>query len=82
MPGIMDRTPIPSEDHLSFEAALARLQEIVQDLENDQMDLEASILAYEEGLKLARYCLEQLRTAELRIQQLSLDGEAHPENLD
>ncbi|AEN72761.1 Exodeoxyribonuclease 7 small subunit [Rhodothermus marinus SG0.5JP17-172] len=76
----MDRTPTPSNDHLSFEAALARLQEIVQHLEDDRLDLEASILAYEEGLKLARYCLEQLRTAELRIQQLSLDGEAHPES--
>ncbi|WP_397547552.1 exodeoxyribonuclease VII small subunit [Rhodothermus marinus] len=76
----MDRTLTPSEDHLSFEAALARLQEIVQHLEDDRLDLEASILAYEEGLKLARYCLEQLRTAELRIQQLSLDGEDHPES--
>ncbi len=76
----MDRTPTPSDDHLSFEAALARLQEIVQHLEDDRLDLEASILAYEEGLKLARYCLEQLRTAELRIQQLSLDGEDNPKS--
>lgn len=78
----MDRTPTPSADHLSFEAALARLQEIVQHLEDDRLDLEASILAYEEGLKLARYCLEQLRTAELRIQQLSLDDENHPESTE
>ncbi len=78
----MDHTPIPSDDHLSFEAALTRLQEIVQHLEDDRLDLEASILAYEEGLKLARYCLEQLRTAELHIQQLSLDGEDHPESPD
>ncbi len=78
----MDRTPTPSTDHLSFEAALARLQEIVQHLEDDRLDLEASILAYEEGLKLARYCLEQLRTAELRIQQLSLDDENHPESTE
>jgi len=77
----MDRTPPTlSDDHLSFEAALARLQEIVQHLEDDRLDLEASILAYEEGLKLARYCLEQLRTAELRIQQLSLDGEDNPKS--
>ncbi len=78
----MDPTPTLSNGPLSFEAALARLQEIVQHLEDDRLDLESSMLAYEEGLRLARYCLEQLRTAELRIQQLSLDGKDNLENAD
>lgn len=69
----MDTTPTPSERPLSFEAALQRLEQIVRYLEADQLDLEASIQAYEEGIKLARHCMQQLRTAELRIQQLSLD---------
>jgi exodeoxyribonuclease VII small subunit len=62
--------------NLSFEAALERLEKIVQLLENGRLDLEASIMAYEEGMQLARYCLAQLQAAELRIQELSTDGEA------
>ncbi|CAM3299710.1 exodeoxyribonuclease VII small subunit [Rhodothermus bifroesti] len=60
--------------NLSFEAALERLEEIVRLLENGQLALEDSISAYEEGMRLARYCLTQLRAAELRIQELSVDG--------
>lgn len=76
----MDTPSTSTNAPLSFEEALARLEQIVAHLEGDQLDLEASILAYEEGLKLARYCLEQLRTAELRIQQLSLNDDVNLEN--
>ncbi|GEM_PF-543810 len=78
----MDTTPTPPDQPLSFEAALARLEQIVHHLEADELDLEASLMAYEEGLKLARYCMEQLRTAELRIRQLSLDSEPNADDED
>lgn len=79
---MMHPTPNPTESSLAFEEALARLEQIVQNLENDQLDLEASLQAYEEGVKLVRYCLAQLRTAELRMQQLSLEEEAGWEQPD
>lgn len=62
---------------LTFEAAVRRLESLVASLERGELGLEASIEAYEEGLKLARSCMERLDRAELRIQQLAeLTGDA------
>jgi exodeoxyribonuclease VII small subunit len=61
----------PEPENLSFEGAMARLEELVASLEGGDLGLEASIDAYEEGLQLARACIERLDKAELRVQQLS-----------
>jgi exodeoxyribonuclease VII small subunit len=63
---------------MSFEEALAELEAIVQKLERGQLDLEASIAAYERGTLLRRHCEEKLRQARLRVEKLTFDaaGEA------
>lgn len=67
-------TPVsPLPDTLPFEAALRRLEALVALLENDAPDLEQALQAYEEGVLLARHCLERLQAAELRVQELSLE---------
>ena len=55
-----------------FEASLHRLEEIVQRLEQGDVPLEESLGIYEEGVRLSRQCLEQLRDAELRLKKLVL----------
>ena len=65
-------TPEPSET-LTFEQALQRLEALVQKLDNDDSGLEEALQAYEEGVQLARYCLQRLDTAELRMQELALE---------
>jgi exodeoxyribonuclease VII small subunit len=60
-------------DDLPFEAALRRLEALVALLENEAPDLETALQAYEEGVLLARHCLERLQTAELRVQELALE---------
>jgi exodeoxyribonuclease VII small subunit len=55
---------------VKFEHALARLQEIVQVLEKDQLGLEASIDLYEEGVKLSSVCEDLLSKARLRIEKV------------
>ena len=57
---------------MTFEAALARLEEIVRALENGRSRLEDSLALYEEGIALIRICNERLDGAELKIRQLSL----------
>lgn len=57
---------------LTFEQALARLDEIVRSLENGQTKLEDSLALYEEGIALVRLCNERLDTAEQKIRQLSI----------
>ncbi len=55
----------------SLERSIQRLEQIVQELEQGEQELETALESYEEGIKLARRCLEQLKTAELRIEELS-----------
>lgn len=63
----------PDPDDLTFEEALQRLERIVDQLEGDPPDLETALDVYEEGVGLARHCLDRLEQAELRIEELSLD---------
>ena len=65
------RTMASSE--LSFEEAVERLESLVERLEQDDIQLEEALSAYEEGMSLAKVCQERLEDAELRIQKLSLN---------
>ena len=58
---------------MTFEQALGRLEALVEALEGDAPDLESALQAYEEGVVLAQQCLERLRRAELRVQELALE---------
>ena len=60
----------PSEDELSFEQAVARLEKTVQQLEAGGLDLDKATTLFEQGIRLARLCSERLATAELRITQI------------
>ena len=54
----------------SFEDSLARLQEISELLESDEVGLEDSVKLYEEGMKLSKECYKVLDKAELKITEL------------
>ena len=68
------------EDALDFEAALEELEELVARMETGDMTLEASLAAFERGVKLTRHCQAALRSAELKVQKLTEDNEI--EDLD
>ena len=57
-------------DDLTFEQAIARLDEAVEALEAGDVPLAEATRLYEQGMKLARVCSEMLATAELRITQI------------
>ena len=61
------RKPLES---LSFEEALARLEETVKTLEDGGLPLEEATRLFEEGMKLARLCSEHLYRAELKVSQI------------
>ena len=63
-------TPDGTEEP-SFEQALGRLEELVQQLERGELTLEQSLAAYEEGMRMARLCSGRLKQAEKRIQELT-----------
>ena len=52
---------------MSFEDALAELEQIVRGLEGGQQKLEDAITAYERGASLRRHCEAKLAEAEARV---------------
>ena len=59
-----------SATELTFEQALAKLDETVRALEAGDLPLDEATRLYEEGMKLARTCNEMLSSAELRITKI------------
>lgn len=55
---------------LTFEKALKRLEEIVEELENSNLDIDKSLKIFEEGVKLSRFCTKKLDEAEKKIELL------------
>ncbi len=58
---------------LKFEDALARLEQIVGQLEAGNLPLEDSLKVFEEGIALARHCAKYLEEAEKRVEMLAKD---------
>ena len=71
----MDADPI---DKLSFEDALAELEQIVRSLELGTAPLDASIVLYQRGDRLKRHCEARLKAAQERIEQISLGPDGQP----
>lgn len=59
-----------SATELTFEQALAKLDETVRALEAGDLPLDEATRLYEQGMKLAQTCNEMLASAELRITKI------------
>ncbi len=59
-----------NEKLIPFEEAFARLQKIVEKLENETVDLEQALLLFKEGRNLVSICNHHLEKAELRIKNI------------
>lgn len=63
------------QEDQTFEAALARLEEIVAKLETGEVALEEAMTLYEEGVRLSAVCQSKLSAAEKKMDEiLELDG--------
>lgn len=54
--------------NLTFERALSRLQDIVSELEDPEKGLEASLVLFEEGVALSRFCRGRIDEIERRVE--------------
>ena len=59
----------------NFEDKMNRLKDIVDSLEKEDIDLDASISMYEEGLKITKDLKDELKKYEDKIKEISLDNE-------
>ena len=61
---------------LSFEEALARLENLVRELESGRIKLDDAVAAYEKAVALKKLCSDRLAAAALKVEkiEISKDG--------
>ena len=59
----------------SFEQALARLEELVREMEGGQLPLEKMMAHFEEGSELVKLCTKTLNEVEKKIEVLVRKGD-------
>jgi exodeoxyribonuclease VII small subunit len=64
-----------TDQQLTFEAAMAELEQLVEKMEDGDLTLDQSLQAFERGVALTRLCQIELKNAELKVQQLNDDGD-------
>ena len=62
------------ETPTGFEAALKRLETIVEEMELGETDLDTMIASFEEGQKLVKFCTAKLNEVEKKIEKIVKDG--------
>lgn len=67
---------------MKFEDAIARLEEIVHQLESGSAPLDTSLSLYEEGVALVRLCNTRLDNAQQRVKILTMNAEGQMEEQD
>lgn len=60
---------------LTFEQALARLDEVVTRMDGGDVGLEEAVRLFEQGQELLGVCRERLALAQQRITELTAEGE-------
>ena len=67
----------------NFEESMKKLENIITELENGNLNLDESVKKFEEGMKIAKQCNTILEDAEKKITiLLEKDGELKEENFD
>jgi exodeoxyribonuclease VII small subunit len=70
------REPMENQvEDLTFEDAFKELEQVVVRLEEGGLTLEQSLAAFERGRALAAYCSQQLDAAELKVKQITPEGD-------
>ena len=63
------------EEKMSYEQALARLEQIIRAMENDKIPLAESLALYEEGVVVVRRLSAELDDAERKIKILQQNAQ-------
>ncbi len=63
---------------MTFEEAMAALEDVVRQLESGDVALETSITLYERGAELKSHCEAKLRDAEEKVAKITLNDKGEP----
>ncbi len=67
---------MPRKKEKSFEAALERLEEIVESMENGDTSLADLLQKYSEGVELSKFCMASLDRTEQAMDLLIKEGKS------
>ncbi|WP_147109956.1 exodeoxyribonuclease VII small subunit [Tateyamaria sp. syn59] len=68
-------------DEMSFEEAMAELEQVLGQLERGDVALDDSIKLYERGALLKKRCETKLREAEEKVAAITTDSDGNPTGL-
>lgn len=69
-----DRKDNDKEEELSLEAAFEQVEGTIALLEEENITLEESFRAYQEGMKLLQYCNDKIDKVEKQVLKINEDG--------
>ncbi len=67
-----------SIEEMSFETAMAELEQVVTQLERGDVALDASIALYERGAALKAHCEAKLKSEDEKVAAITLNGDGQP----
>ena len=67
-----------SQQNMTFEAAMQRLEQIVRTMERGDAPLDDSLKLFQEGTELVRFCAKMLDDAQLQIQKVMTAPDGTP----
>ena len=73
----MPAKPAAETTH-TFETAIGRLEQVVEEMGSDKLPLEDLIKRYEEGIQLVKVCEQKLQSVEKRVEILMRKADGDP----
>ncbi|MDR0978088.1 MAG: exodeoxyribonuclease VII small subunit [Endomicrobium sp.] len=64
-----------TKKQLSFEKSLERLENIVSEMENTELDLDKALALFSEGANLVKFCSAKLEETKKKIEIITSSGE-------
>lgn len=64
------------QDPANFEQAIAELEVIVNQIENDEVALEVALEKYQQGITLVKFCQDKLKQIEQKVKILDMDTDS------
>lgn len=64
-----------NEPELSLEEAFGQIEAVIENLEEEDITLEESFRAYQDGMKLLAYCNGKIDRVEKQVLKINEDGE-------
>lgn len=79
----IEEKTMPAKKSFPFEESLARLETLVEAMEEGDLSLEESLKTFEDGIKLTRECQQALKSAEQKVKLLiEKNGEVEEQSFD